>query len=357
LTDSDFSGATLLETYFSGANLTNADLSGADLTTTNCDRANLTAANLSGANLSYVDFDDANLTTADFSKANLTDADFEDSTLTDANFSGAIVIGAEFGDATNGGFTAAQLYSTASYQAGDLRRIGLDGSDLTGWNFAGKNLTDARFYYANLTNVNLSGANLTGTGFLHANLTDADLGGATLTDAGLSFCDLRGATILPSQISSAASTEDAILPDGRIEGLALDAGERLVVRDHELPITVESGMSLDPTQQTRMIFEDDDWGSTISFEPGIEVSLDGALSLILADDVRPADLIGTTFDLFDWDGAIVTGQFDRIGAEPGVIWDTSRLYSTGQVTLVPEPSTFILLLIALMGYALRRRKS
>ena len=41
------------------------------------------------------------------------------------------------------GITAAQLYSTASYQAHDLTGIGLDGNNLAGVNLAGQNLTNA----------------------------------------------------------------------------------------------------------------------------------------------------------------------------------------------------------------------
>ena len=45
-------------------------------------------------------------------------------TLTGADFTGAEVRGASFYSTTDSGFTAAQLYSTASYQAGDLTGIG-----------------------------------------------------------------------------------------------------------------------------------------------------------------------------------------------------------------------------------------
>ena len=41
---------------------------------------------------------------------------------------------------------AAQLYSTASYQAHDLTGIRLGGNNLTGVNLAGQNLTNANFY-------------------------------------------------------------------------------------------------------------------------------------------------------------------------------------------------------------------
>ena len=153
------------------------------------------------------------------------------------------------------------------------------------------------------------------------------------------------------------------MPDGRIEGLLLLAAEQLRVWDYNsepaIPITIESLVSLGPESTLQMVFEDDAWGSTISFEPGIDVSLGGTLELGFADDTNPADLIGTTFDLFDWQGATVTGAFDRIVTEPGTAWDTSSIYSTGQVTLVPEPSTIVLLSIAALGlaaFAWRRRK-
>jgi hypothetical protein len=115
-------------------------------------------------------------------------------------------------------------------------------------------------------------------------------------------------------------------------------------------------MSLDPESTLQMIFEDNDWGSTISFEAGIEVGLGGTLELGFAEDANRDDLIGTTFALFDWDGANVTGTFDKIVAEPGTIWDTSNLYTTGEVSLVPEPSTLVLLLIAIGALAARRRR-
>jgi uncharacterized protein YjbI with pentapeptide repeats len=180
---------------------------------------------------------------------------------------------------------------------------------------------------------------------MSADLTDADFSGASLTDADLRHSDLRGAEISASQIASAASARGTISRDGRIEGLTLDAGEQLVVRDDNgysdestsrdpIPITVDFGMSLDPAATLSMVFEDDDWGSTISFEPGVSVSLDGTLKLTFGDIPRPADLDGTTFDLFDWDGAMIAGAFDRIVTAWATEWDTANLYTNGQVTLL-----------------------
>ena len=284
-----------------------------------------------------------------FAGQNLTDAWFCQATLTDADFSGAVVNGAHFANTTSQGFTAQQLYSTASYQTADLSRISLGYNDLSGWDFAGQNLAQARFNYADLTDDDFSGANLAG--------------------AYMGFADLRGAIVLDSQVASAASTGGTILPDGRIEGLSLDADERLTVRDYNgettLPITIESTMDLDLVAALRMVFEDGDWGSTISFQPGIDVALGGSLELMFADNTNPAALIGPTFDLFDWDGVNRAGEFDRIVTEWEAVWDTTELYTTGEVTLlwaVPEPSTLVLLgagaVVLLAGVVLpyRRRR-
>ena len=144
---------------FSGQNLTNASLSMLALSST------LTQANLSGANLTNAQLFSSTLTQANLSGANLTSADLSYSTLTQANLSGAVVTGASFSYTTSRGFTAAQLYSTQSYQAKNLSGIRLWRNDLTGWDFSGHDLTEADFSASNLTNANLAGALVTGSRF------------------------------------------------------------------------------------------------------------------------------------------------------------------------------------------------
>lgn len=154
----------------SGVNLSNTDLSGAILESVNLSNANLKGANLTGAfmfgaNLSGTDLSGANLQGADLSGVNFTEAN-----LSNANLSNAFL--------------------TA-------------GANLMGANLSGANLSSANMITANLMNANLTGTNLTGASLRLNNVSGANLSNANLTNANLFGVDL----------STAASTTGAILPE------------------------------------------------------------------------------------------------------------------------------------------------
>ncbi len=143
----------------------------------------LTKAFLIGLDLHETSFLRATLTDADLSQADLTDADLSRATLSAANLIGAKVRGANFSSTTEYGFTVAQIYSTASYQAHDLAGISLHNNDLAGADFTAQNLKGAGFSGAKLTDVDFSHANLTNTGFHFAVLANANLTGTKVQGA------------------------------------------------------------------------------------------------------------------------------------------------------------------------------
>ncbi len=74
----------------------------------------------------------------------------------------ATIARANFQSTTDSGFTQAQFESTASYASGELVGVRMDHNDLTGWNFADKNLTDASFSSATLSNIGRASCTETG---------------------------------------------------------------------------------------------------------------------------------------------------------------------------------------------------
>ena len=115
-------------------------------------------------------------------------------------------------------------------------------------------------------------------------------------------------------------------------------------------------MTIDPTASLQIVLDGQPWGSTISFSAGIPVSLAGELDLTVAPGVDLNSLLGDTFKLFDWTGVDPTGEFTIVG-DPR--WDTSHLYTSGEVTFVPEPSALILLVggaISALAYVWRRKR-
>jgi uncharacterized protein YjbI with pentapeptide repeats len=390
----DFSGQNLANAYLSNSTLTNANLSGAvvtgayfyDTTSRGFTKEqlystasyqqknlqgitlsyNLTGWNLNGQNLTDAHFESSTLTNADLSGANLANAYLSNSTLTNANLSGAVVTGTNFGGTTSRGFTKEQLYSTASYQEENLQGVAFGfpceglcswvGNDLTGWNLSGQDLTNASFALSTLTGANLAGANL----------TNVFLEGATLINANLAGADLRGATYYGDLTEAIAS--DAIGRDGTVLGLDLTSGDVLKVRDDDgvsdpppftwamysftpltprppMPVTVHDHLAMSAGGVLQLVFESDPWESLISFEAGIPVQLGGTLELTFADDVAVSTQVGRTLRIFDWSGVAPAGEFV---VESPYVWNLSRLYSTGEVTLlaIPEPTAMVLLILA-----------
>jgi uncharacterized protein YjbI with pentapeptide repeats len=418
----DLTGINLVGNYLAGANLSGQNLTDADLTGVTLSRANLNQANLDGANVTGANFNrvfdtfvscfvaictvtpvgNGGITPAqlsatanyrahdlnginfggnNFTNANLTDQNLAGVNLSYAHLAGANLAGAEIRGAHFGrysitvevplcsnfhpctgdtgiigtGISVEQLYSTASYLAHDLNGINFDGNNLAGANLAGQNLMNASFSRDFLYS-SAPGANLTNADLSHANLTNANFSGATLSGANLSGADARGASGL-----GGLGSPNLIRPDGHVDGLDLNTGQMLPVRDYDgnfsgaVPITVDQHFAMGPGGTLRMILEADAWDSTIFFAPAILVTLDGTLELLFAEGTILASQVGRTFDLFDWTGVAPTGAFT---VSSPYTWDLSNLYTTGDVTLisVPEPNGTFLLCAGLVAAWMARRK-
>ena len=69
------------------------------------------------------------------------------------------------------------------------------------------------------------------------------------------------------------------MPDGSINGWNLSQ-ERPIVRNYttsNIPIKVHGGLTAGSTGLLRIVLDGNQWGSTISFDPGVPVTLNGTL--------------------------------------------------------------------------------
>ncbi|NOZ41382.1 MAG: pentapeptide repeat-containing protein [Planctomycetes bacterium] len=149
------------------------------------------------------DLNGRNLTRAYLIDTDLSHANFRFATLTDADLTGAEIFDANLSFTTFRGFTASQLYSTASYQLQNLSSIKLQDNNLSGWDFSKQNLHKADFRSALLTDANLNQANLADTNFDSASLLKADLKRANLTNANFSFALLTNSDIKQAKLTNA----------------------------------------------------------------------------------------------------------------------------------------------------------
>jgi uncharacterized protein YjbI with pentapeptide repeats len=170
---------------------------------------------------------------ANFVGQNLSGTNFQYSYLNGADFTGANIQGAGFAKeisfsccGSGSGITPEQLYSTSSYQTGDLRGINFYGNNLAGGNFAGQNLSDASFSFATLVDASFNQANLANANFRDATLTDADFIGADVRGASFQLISFvgGGTGITLAQLYSTASYQAHDLSGISFEGNDLAGG-------------------------------------------------------------------------------------------------------------------------------------
>ncbi len=336
--NSDFSGVTAIDTSFSTATVNRI----------------FTDSNFSNSNLKDALFNYAGLSGVDFSSANLYGAYFISANLANADFTNAIISYADFTSTVQYGFSAEQLYSTASYQSKTLQYVSFEYNDLEGWNFSGQNLTRANFSISSLINADFRNANLTNAIFGAPNLSGTDFRGST------------GATW------SSAITTNTILADGNLNGGALNLsgqGNSLIIRvsDTSAVLMTASGAVSDGAE---LIFE----GKYSSTDNSLlKVSGDG-VSLDLSGakiDVYLAEGFGADSEVFlnlieasDGAGIVLNGLskedvavFNSDGTVYAGEWALSASTSeVGIIVGIPEPADAVCIFsMAALFYCIFRR--
>jgi uncharacterized protein YjbI with pentapeptide repeats len=348
LTASVFAGSSLTNTDFTNATIHYADFSSTALTlyqlqqTSSYKQKNLEGIGLAGNNLSHWDFSGQDLASANLYNAN----------LTGTNLSGATIRGASLVLATSKGFSQKQLQSTASYQQKDLSGINFSANNFTGWDFHEQDLSNAV-----LNGVTLNGANFTSASLANAKLFSISNYNTNLKGTDFTLADMRGATGDYNALGSETLPEPYILKNtiqmqGGIHGFDLSDGSKLIVRNYTgdpsvstskpIPITVYNKMSMGTSGILQMVFDDQDWNSTISFSGISSVSLGGTLKLTIKDGVDVSKLVGDSFDLFDWTGVNRLGTTFNVD-QSGYTWNLDNLYTDGTVTFEGQTTSNSLL--------------
>ncbi len=310
----------------------------------------LDGAVFANANLTNATLREGSLVGANFHNANLSGAEFFGSKLHGADFSDALIPNAKLLSAAHLGFTREQLYSTASYKQGQLPGIDLGSNDLSGWNFSGQNLSGAKFSMAKIERANLAGANLNGAILTLSKLRQVDFTGASVVATDFRDSDLRSAVgFVPDSTTILTNT---IWPDGGIRDFNI-FNAVVEIPDYDMPITMIDQFEM-ANGTLSLILEDGDWGSTIVTRADDVPTLSNGRLFIgfLSSTTTLYALEGTTFDLFDWGQPLAPGnRFSSVHTRPGTTWDLSRLYDTGEVTLltVPEPGSWLLLIVAFLA--------
>ena len=337
----------------------------------------LTGIDFRGWRVDDWDFSNQDLTGSSFESGIVVGSDFTDAIIRDVTFS------ADFSIGLLNTLEKEQLYSTASYKQQDLRGLTLGFfRDMSDWDLSSQDLSGTSFWDSNLAGVNLANAKLTDASFNGTNLEGADLSGADIrfiraaelseeqlysTDSYItgdlsgvelgrvpSDWDLAGKTLVGAfmrisgefdasnlafsdlrlaNIDLEPTAPNIIHPDGRMTRWEMGAGDsfRLVNHSAAPEIRIEEQVVLGDESVTQLIFDDNDWQSTLFFEADIPVQFGGTLQLSFEDDVDVTDQVGREIQILNFGAADVQGEWNIAGQQE---WDVSSLYETGAITLL-----------------------
>lgn len=338
--NSDFSGVTAVGTTFSSSRTVR----------------NFSGSNFEGSNLKDSLFSYSDLTGSNFSSSNLDGAYFISAHLAGVDFSGATIYDASFTNTVQFGFTAEQLYSTASYKSGNLQYVNLEFNDMGGWNFSGQDMTRANLSTSSVKNADFRNANLTSAIFDASDLSGADFRGST----GASW--------------NASVTSNTILADGSVYGGAISlngSSNSLIIRTSaSLAVNMTASGSVSGGAELSFVGKHSSSDNALVRVSGENVSFDigGAkLKVYLAEDFEGSSEIFLSLIEATGGAGIVAGELSRDdvsllnsdGSIFGGAWDLQISDSgVGILVGVPEPAAAAALLGALaLCIAARRSRN
>ncbi len=307
LTDTDLTGAVVAEAHF--YRTTSRGFTKEQLYST----ASYRQKNLQGMLLSEND-----LTGWDFSGQNLAAVSFHDSTMSNTNLTDARVAGADFQRTTSLGFNKEQLYATRSYRQKTLQGVNLGENDLTSWDFAGQDLTNASFAKATLKNITLDGAIVNGASF--AGVLDGFHMGLVYSTASYQARSLRGVDLSGNTLAG-GNFHSQDLTNADLSSTTLTHAD----------LTAATVMGTRFWETTSRGFTKEQLYSTSSYQ---QKNLQG-VGLVSNDlsgwdfsgqDLRDADLSYSTLSAVDLTDAVVTGA--RLRKTTALGFAKEQLYAT-----------------------------
>ena len=111
-------------------------------------------------------------------------------------------------------------------------------------------------------------------------------------------------------------------------------GGVIEVYNQETPIHISDVLRFGTRASVDFYLENEPWTATITLGEDVSPSIRTTLNLHVLPEADLAEMIGSTFKLFEWSTSLAEdNHFLGINFPPRTRWDTSQLYLTGEVTL------------------------
>jgi len=191
----------------------------------------------------------------------------------------------------------------------------------------------------------------TGTGRLNVDAAATLTGGGIIAPAAGNNVVING-VLAPGAIGATSGTDLAITLSGS-STLALNGPVNFTLFGNN-----NSGTLNPLSQNTHLVVGAADWNNiTIGSGAVLNVGLDTGV-------VTAGWTVGDAFQLFDWLGVLAgtpptSGAFASINLptlDAGKNWDTTQIFTSGIITIAPEPGRVLFLMLGVLGLAFRRRR-